>query len=336
MIKVLLLFSSGQLGGAERSLTRMALLSKSMDYKFATLDIEGPWAEWIRKQGKEPIIFGGTEKRKKHSVITINSIILPSVKLIHGIRWNPNTDSKLDRFFRAIERRFSWLIDGYITNSEIAKETLIVLCKINAKKINVIYNGIEKIPDSIIEIKNRPNEILTVANLNPRKGYLEYLSVIQQIVKVLPDIKFVFVGRDDMNGDVQKRIIELGLNKNISYVGFQLDVSYWFSRAKLFVLPSLWGEGCPTSILESFSWGVPVIAYRIDGVPELVTDNQDGFLVPEFQKEIMAKKIIQLLENNELLAMFSKNARNKVKEKFILQYCTNLHEECLNKIGWRE
>ena len=207
---------------------------------------------------------------------------------------------------------------------------------INAKKINVIYNGIEKIPDSIIEIKNRPNEILTVANLNPRKGYLEYLSVIQQIVKVLPDIKFVFVGRDDMNGDVQKRIIELGLNKNISYVGFQLDVSYWFSRAKLFVLPSLWGEGCPTSILESFSWGAPVIAYRIDGVPELVTDNQDGFLVPEFQKEIMAKKIIQLLENNELLAMFSKNARNKVKEKFILQYCTNLHEECLNKIGWRE
>ena len=146
----------------------------------------------------------------------------------------------------------------------------------------------------------------------------------------------MFVGRDDMNGDVQKRIIELGLNKNISYVGFQLDVSYWFSRAKLFVLPSLWGEGCPTSILESFSWGVPVIAYRIDGVPELVTDNQDGFLVPEFQKEIMAKKIIQLLENNELLAMFSKNARNKVKEKFILQYCTNLHEECLNKIGWRE
>ena len=92
--------------------------------------------------------------------------LLPSVKLIHGIRWNPNTDSKLDRFFRAIERRFSWLIDGYITNSEIAKETLIVLCKINAKKINVIYNGIEKIPDSIIEIKNRPNEILTVANLN--------------------------------------------------------------------------------------------------------------------------------------------------------------------------
>ena len=67
-----------------------------------------------------------------------------------------------------------------------------------------------------------------------------------------------------------------------------------------------------------------------------MTDNQDGFLVPEFQKEIMAKKIIQLLENNELLAMFSKNARNKVKEKFILQYCTNLHEECLNKIGWRE
>ena len=81
---------------------------------------------------------------------------------------------------------------------------------------------------------------------------------------------------------------------------------------------------------------MPVIAYRIDGVPELVTDNQDGFLVPEFQKEIMAKKIIQLLENNELLAMFSKNARNKVKEKFILQYCTHLHEECLNKIGWRE
>ena len=61
IISVLMVFSSSELGGAERSLTRMALTSSSIDYRLATLDGEGPWCDWVRTQGSQPIVFGITK-----------------------------------------------------------------------------------------------------------------------------------------------------------------------------------------------------------------------------------------------------------------------------------
>ena len=127
--RVLILFSSGALGGAERSLSRMAFSTTEVTYELATLMGEGPWAEWVRLNGMEPVVLGRggfhgsggmplaiirlVRYLKKNPTdivyvcgvraslwIRFLRIFFRSTKLVHAIRWNPESNSKLDLFFR--------------------------------------------------------------------------------------------------------------------------------------------------------------------------------------------------------------------------------------------
>ena len=160
-MRILLVFSSSGLGGAERSLTRMALASPPGVYQLATLDGEGPWCDWVRSQGQQPLVFGVRNgalhgslrmgafvsllrhvRREDIQIVYICGLraslwlrllnpLMPGVKLVHGIRWNPDSNLRLDRFFRVVERRLNGLVDLYITNSQIAATTLVKRCGVS-------------------------------------------------------------------------------------------------------------------------------------------------------------------------------------------------------------
>jgi glycosyltransferase involved in cell wall biosynthesis len=260
--------------------------------------------------------------------------LIPSTKVIHGVRWNPDGNSRLDRYFRLVERTTSFLVDGWITNSQAAKTTLIQRCGIAEGRIFVIYNGVESLPEHLPPFDARLLEVLTVANLNPRKGHCEYLRVIKMVIRRVPNARFVFVGRDDMDGAVQQAIKESGLDNHVSYEGFQSDVTPWLRRARLFVLPSLWGEGCPTSILEAFSFAVPVISHATDGVPELVEENNDGFLFRVGNMK-MVDRIVELLLNPVLAESMGRRGRAKVADRFVLAACVDRHEAAFEKWATR-
>ena len=361
-MSVLMVFSSSELGGAERSLTRMAIASSPSIYQLATLDGEGPWCDWVRTQGSQPVVFGARNgpfhgklslgaflsliryvRRERIKIIYVCGLraslwirllnwLMPNVKLVHGIRWNPNSNSRLDQTFRFIERWLGGLVDLYITNSHIAATTLIDRCSISEKKIRVIHNGLKEIPTSILPLADRPLNVLTVANFNPRKGYLEYLLAIKCVHNVIPDAQFIFVGRDDMNGQIQKAISAAGMAGYVSCEGFQTDVSQYFGNARVCVLPSLWGEGCPTSLLESMAWGVPVVANGIDGIPELIKDGVDGFILNPRQIEKMSDRIVELLTNCETAASLGAAGRKKVSREFSMQACSEKHAQEFTKL----
>lgn len=353
MSNILLLFSSSQLGGAEKSLSRMALSSDDVNYVIGTIDSEGPLNNWLKKNGSKSIVYGNTniislvfklyQDIKFYSIdivyvcglrasllLRFLLIFFPQTKLIHGVRWNPNSNSRLDKSFRLVETLFSWLVDGWIVNSKVSRETLLSSCKIKKNDVYVIYNGIQ-LPYSVESASYSKIEILTVANLNHRKGYIEYLNNISKVIGLVPNLKFVFVGRDDMNGAVQKKIIELGLDEYVVYEGFHVDVRDFYKRAKLFVLPSLWGEGCPTSILEAFSYAVPVVANNIDGIPELIDDGHDGFLLDINDSENFIR-VIKMLNNYDDLRLMGERGRDKINNMFTIDSCVRNHKNVMNKI----
>jgi len=352
--RVLILFSTSELGGAERSLTRMVKASKSVEYQLATLAGNGPWSDWARTLGLQPLMFGASANQSEKLSLTafirvvrylrkdppdilyvcgvlasfflrLCRPLLPQLYLIHGVRSNLNSSSNLDKFFRIMESWTHKLVDAWITNSRAARETLITACRIPEAKVSVIYNGLEHLPKGVIPLRDRPIEILTVANLSPRKGYKEYLEVIRQVVNAYPEARFVFVGRDDMDGEIQAAIADAGLSDFVRWDGFQTDVSQWYQHARVFVLPSLWGEGSPTSILEAFSFNVPVIAYSNDGIPELVSDSVDGYLVANNNRNLLAAKILSLLKNIQVAQAFGDAGRIKIEQRFTLEKCAVNH-----------
>ena len=357
-MKNIIVFTSSELGGAERSLTNMALASPPELYQLATLDGEGPWCDWVRDQGGRPLVFGVRDE-VRHGKISFTSLmsliryvliediqviyicglraslwlrllkpLMLRVKLVHGIRTDPCTNSPSDIVFRFIERWFNWLVDLYIVNSKKAAVTLVQRCGVSSNKIQVIHNGIADIPKNVIPLAKKPLNVLTVANLNPYKGHIDYLLVIETVLDKIPDAKFTFVGRDDMYGKVQSKIAEMDLSQSVSYVGFHRDVSSWMNNARLLVVPSL-KEGFPTVVLEAMSYGIPVVGYNIGGLPELVRHGLDGLLVPAANRGALAMSIVDLLEDREFCDKISASCLKRVADDFQLDTCVKKHWHAL-------
>ena len=340
-INILVLFSSSDIGGAERSLSRMVLSNNddSISYQLSTFGRNGPWSEWIEHNGRSTICYDKSFwKLLKYIYLSrpdaiyiigfrlsfLLRMIVPlisRIRLVHGIRWNPNSNSYLDRCLRFTEQVFGFLIDGYIVNSESSAETL---SKLTRKNIALIYNGIETSKHSGND-KSIKKNIVTIANLSARKGHEEYFKAIEIILKKVPDSQFFFLGKDNLNGKIQRLIIDKKLEKNVQYLGFQENIEDILDNAMVFVLPSLHGEGCPTSILEAFSFSLPVVAYRIDGIPELVTDDIDGLLYDVGKVNDLAEGIINLLSDPEKSKKMGEMGLKKVKRNFLLSNMLEKH-----------
>lgn len=361
----LILFSSSEIGGAERSLTRMAMTVQGRDYfDLATLNGEGPWANWARAEGLEPYCWGGRSAggvhgrwglatlyrlvrfvREKHYkivyvvgfraswVLRFLKPFLRGAQLVLGVRANLSSNSLADRSFRLGERWTSCLIDHYICNSDAARQTLALSSLVPLNKISVIYNGLSILPDHLPVYADRKRHIITIANLNVRKGYLPYLkNVVLPLCQKFYDIRFIFLGRDDMKGEVQSKIQEWGLDAFVAYHGFRTEVSSFLKDSQIFVLPSLWGEGCPTSILEAMAHALPVVAFSIDGIPELIQSGQEGWLVESGQHEEMLRVLEALLQDPEPAHQMGLKGRQKVQASFTLDVMADRHIRLLKEM----
>ena len=99
--------------------------------------------------------------------------------------------------------------------------------------------------------------------------------------------------KDKKNRDEEPTDEKIDSGKDQWSEGFQTDVSNYFANARVCVLPSSKQEGSPTTVLEAMSYGVPIVAYNIDGLPELVRHEQDGLLVTVADKKQFTNSIIK-------------------------------------------
>lgn len=366
-MKILIVFSSSELGGAERSLTRMALSATTeVSFSLATLDGQGPWVEWALSQGIQPVVLGKRGTRHRHGRFGISALwnlvglvrrerykaiyvvgfraslclrlmrpLLAGAYLVHGIRWNPDSCSRLDKTLRLTERMLGFLVDLYICNSKVAAKTLLHRAGVSEEKLTVIYNGLDWLPQRDAQRLSDDPNVIILANLSPRKGHFEFLDVVQSVCKHIPAAHFFFVGRDDMHGELASEIQRRGLEGRITLTGYQSEVAPWLNRARLMVLPSKWGEGCPTSVLEGFAHNLPVVAYRIDGIPELISDGIDGVLVSPGDSAGLEAAILKLLQDNQLAEEMGAKGRAKVEKRFTLSHCAQEHTKAFSHLSMR-
>lgn len=261
-------------------------------------------------------------------------------KVIVGMRWVPASNSRLDRAFRAIEPKLSKYCDGYICNSNAAVQEL---KKIGIKegKLHLCYNGVEHIEGEAVttglELRTGMCDfsrvVLTVANHSPRKGLLEYIDfVIYPLIQIRRNIEFVILGRDDMHGAVSSRIKHLGIEHAVKVIGFSATVNEFYRKATCFVLPSLHSEGCPTSIIEASSFGVPSVCFDIPGLNECVVDKKTGYICKIGDYIEMRKAIIDICFDVDLRLTLGRNALYFATEKFDIKKNSSDHLDLIRSI----
>ncbi len=171
------------------------------------------------------------------------------------------------------------------------------------------------------KITERDNVIGYLGRLSVEKGVLNFIHSIPLIVNNKNnDVKFRICGKGELIVQIEEFLKIESLNNYVRIVDWisHDDVMPFLNEIKLFVLPS-YTEGLPNVILEAMSCGTPVLATKVGAVPELIRDNETGFLLNSNDPVHIAAKINQLLSNSRLLEEVSKNATKWVRKNYTKQ-----------------
>lgn len=191
---------------------------------------------------------------------------------------------------------------------------------INNKKLRVIGPiglDLEKYPFSPLA-KSKPVRFIFIARLLAEKGIFEYLAAARLVKKIYADAEFVVLGGLDQDNPTAlsesqlKLVIDEGL---IIYPGHVSNVHEWIADSHVFVLPS-YREGFPRSTQEAMAIGRAVITTDVPGCRETVIDGINGFLVPPWDPETLAEKMIYLIEHPEELKRMGDESHRIAVEQY--------------------
>lgn len=189
-------------------------------------------------------------------------------------------------------------IDSMIAQSQGMKDDLVKEFKISEAKIKVIpnpsFNFINN--NSLIGNNHHKNEILFVGRLTEAKGTNYLLEIFKIAKSKVPDLHLTIVGTGEKLQELKDKVTELEYTDSVSFEGYQSDLSSYYKKANATVLTSLF-EGFPNVLVESISFGTPVISFDCPSGPrDIIIPNLNGILVDHLNIKDFAQAIINVIE----------------------------------------
>ena len=166
---------------------------------------------------------------------------------------------------------------------------------------------------------NNPIRFIFAARLLAEKGIYQLIRAIKLVQEKYPSTELAVLGgldEDNPGGLTKKGLNDLIKQEIIIYPGQVANVSEWLSNSHIFVLPSYYREGVPRSTQEAMAVGRPIITTDVPGCRETVVDGKNGFLVPAFDVEKLAEKMIFFVENPDQIKPMGLVSRRMAEEKF--------------------
>jgi len=227
---------------------------------------------------------------------------------------NPNNSVLKNRMMKA---------NNVVTISNYNKEYLFKITNVEKEKIHVIracpiFNTFNK-----IKVENKSIIIITVARFIEKKGIEYGILAIKELKNFYPDIRFNIVGSGPLRYKYEKLINRYDLNNNVFFLGNldNLALNKELNRANIFLLPCVQGgngdmDGIPVSLMEAMFLEIPVISTNISGIPELIEDGIEGYLVTPGNYYDIVKVVKNLIENKALRENMGRKGKIKVLNKF--------------------
>ncbi|MFW6194334.1 MAG: glycosyltransferase [Halobacteriota archaeon] len=192
-------------------------------------------------------------------------------------------------------------------------------------KIIVHHMGIN--PRRFEFLERKPNDgpvkILMVGRLTEKKGHQYAIKAIAKVLRFSKNIQYLIAGDGPLKDSLESLTTSLGVEDYVKFLGRVNDSELLklYREAHIFLLPSVTSrdgdkEGIPVVLMESMATGLPVVSTKHSGIPELVSDGESGFLVPEKDIDSLAEKIEYLIKNPELWPEMGREGRKIVEEYY--------------------
>ncbi len=339
---ILFFFSNTLVGGAETNILKISkeLHDRGFTIHFAVLEDNGPLLDNFEKSVYKS--FSVIEKTKFNTfsqILLLNKIIIKNRidyvscfglrvdllvrihkfiffnskhKIVSNIRasenWRKSVHALLDRIT-------SSMVDQWVSNSIAGKKAFVLREKINPDKIRVIYNFIDI--DESFSKNNEPIDKLKIgvlANYKQSKGHFNLIEISKLLSKKHIDHEFICAGYDYTNGNFLSKITDAKVKENFNLIGYISDKRSFFEKIDVLFLPSFI-EGLPTSILEAMSYNIPIVCSDVDGLPEAIVNNKNGYICSPSDLDSFAH-YLDLIRNVEIRKEFVGNGIRVLNEMF--------------------
>lgn len=259
---------------------------------------------------------------------------LAGVPIIITTEQNINYDqSWIRELLKRITYRFA---DATVAISSAVKRYARYKYNVPKEKISVIPNDVdveefEKQLALAPMAKPSKSVILTVGRLYEQKGQKHLLEAFAAL-KEREKYELWIVGEGPLSSALEEQAGVLGIAEQVKFLGARRDIPALLSQAGLFVFPSLW-EGLGIAVLEAAMAKVPIVASAVDGILDIIEDNETGYLVEPGDSEDLQFTMEKILANPGRAAYMAEAAYQKVKNNFDIKVVARKYEELYARLA---
>lgn len=240
-------------------------------------------------------------------------------------------------------------IDQFVVISKNTKSFLINFRKIPSEKIRVVYYGVDYVKleeellncENIDSIKNKysiPTDSFNIGyigRLTVGKGLEELIHVAYNLIPKVANVRFIIIGEGDMEELMKEKILQYGLSKNFILTGFVENPLCFYKIFNIFIIPS-YSEGIPSSLLEAMYFKNITLSSTAGGIPEVVRDNENGFLFEVGNFVGFENKLLNIYQNSNSLSHIKNRAHETIVRNFNLsvniKQIENIFQDIVNKL----
>ncbi len=266
---------------------------------------------------------------------------------IHGFGFNPYQKYPVRKLFVFLEKWCAKISHCLIAVSRENIAEGLSLGIGTPEKYRLIRSGVDiaKIKKSAAdtdtarvrsELKLPPSAkiVLTVGPFKKQKDPLSFVRLAANVRAQVPETFFLMVGDGALRPQIEQLASDLKLGENLKLLGWRKDIPALMKTADIFVLTSLW-EGLPRAGVEALIVGKPVIAFAVDGIREIVSDGQNGFLFKPGALAEMSAQTITLLKNPQQMTQLSHQAQQSIDISFDIHQMVLQQEELYHELTVR-
>lgn len=258
----------------------------------------------------------------------------------HGWAFNMKGSLKKKKMYACIERILAYMTDKIVCISKAEQASALKwnICK--KEKTQVIYNGIDfeeyehdtsKLTRQMLYIPDNAYVIGCVGRLSEQKSPDIFAKAAVMIKKKIPEAFFIMVGDGEKRKEVEKIFYENNLEDCFLITGWVDNPMSYIKLFDVATLLSRW-EGFGLVLAEYMLAEKPIVATRVDAIPELVKDNINGILVTLDNYQEVAEAVAQIYEDKDKMNFYILNGIKVVKRQFDVRIMVSKYEDVLKKI----
>jgi sugar transferase (PEP-CTERM/EpsH1 system associated) len=368
MIHVVHVLDSLAIGGMENGLVNLINVpSPGIRHTVVTMSAMGPLAERLPDGvechciGKRPGIdvgamvrLAGLLRGLRPSIVhsrnwgAFDAILAARVAgvsaVIHGEHGREATDPEgLDPRRRRLRRVFAPLVSRFVTVSFDLRQWLLTTIRLPAAKLVTIHNGVDvsrfargdrETARRALRLPGHDVVVGAVGRLDAVKDHGGLLQAFSILRTDQPAAELVIVGDGPRRAHLERHVQELGLTGHVHLLGMRQDVPVLLRGFDAFVLPSL-AEGISNTVLEAMATGLPVVATRVGGNPELLEHGVTGALVAPGSPLLLAAALRCYVEDRGLREAHGDAGRRRVLQHFTLERMAQAYRDLYLSVGSR-